>query len=135
MSLKDILELEKSRLNREHATYKTVYERMKNRINFTVKTGEKICFYEIPDFIVGYPLINIEKTMIYLQNKLSKEGFVHIKIDERRLLITWNPKHLKELDKHIKEEEKKKTLNYTEKLQERNEDDFIKMLISSKNKQ
>jgi len=131
MSLNDILEIEKSRLNRERAIYITIYDRMKNRLNNSVKIGSKFSEYTVPEFIFGYPLINVEKAMIYLCHKLTKEGFIYIPLSKNTLLITWDPKHLKELDRRVRNEERK-SITHSDKILERDDDDFIQKLISSK---
>ena len=70
MSLNDILQIERERVRRERVVLTTVYERMKNRINNSVKVKAKECIYTIPEFIIGYPLINVIKTMDYLHKPL-----------------------------------------------------------------
>ena len=95
MSLNDILQIEKERIQRERIVLTTVYDRMKNRINLSVRATSKECVYTIPDFIVGYPLIDIQKTMQYLLKKLKKEGFITIPLSTKQIYITWDPNELR----------------------------------------
>lgn len=102
MSLNDILQIERERVRRERITLTTIYDRMKNRINNSVKVKSKECVYTIPEFIPGYPLIDVEKTMKYLINKLTREGFIAVKLTELVLYITWDPLKLRQLDEQTK---------------------------------
>lgn len=108
MSLNDILQIERERVRRERITLITVYERMKNRINNSVRVKAKECVYTIPEFIVGYPLIDVTKTMNYLLTKLRKEGFIAIALSAIDLYITWDPEKIRQLDQQLKLIEPKK---------------------------
>lgn len=108
MSLNDILQIERERVQRERITLTTVYDRMKNRINNSVKVKSKACIYTIPEFIVGYPLIDVIKTMNYLLTKLRKEGFIAVQLTMLDIYITWDPVKIRQLDQEIKPLEPKK---------------------------
>jgi hypothetical protein len=108
MSLYDILQIERERVIRERVVLTTVYDRMKNRINNSVRVKAKECVYTIPEFIPGYPLINVEKTMNYLLTKLKKEGFIVIQLTLFDLYITWDPIKIRQLDQQVKPIEPKK---------------------------
>lgn len=108
MSLSDILQIERERVRRERVTITTVYDRMKNKINNSVRVKSKECIYTIPEFIPGYPLIDVPKTMNYLLTKLKKEGFIVIPLTLLDLYITWDPIKIKQLDQQIKPIEPKK---------------------------
>lgn len=97
MSLNDILKIEKERVLRERVVLNTVYERLKNRINNSVKVKAKECTYTIPEFIPGYPLVDVPKTMEYLLKKLQKEGFIAAQIDYYNLLVTWDLEKIRKL--------------------------------------
>jgi hypothetical protein len=157
MSLNDILQIEKERILRERVVLKTVYERMRNRINNSVRVKSKECVYTIPEFIPGYPPINVIKTMEYLFNKLKTEGFIVIQISLTQLYITWDPVQIRELNERTIELESKKEQTNTyyehiynipsekkyenkkpmdrkiaEKEFERANEDFITTLVNSK---
>ena len=108
MSLNDILVIERERVLRERVVLTTVYERLKNRINNSVRARAKECIYTIPEFIPGYPLINTVKTMEYLLGKLKREGFIAMQMSMLDLYITWDPSRIRELDSQLKALEPKK---------------------------
>lgn len=107
MSLNDILQIERERINRERVVITTIYDRMKNRVNNSVKVKAKECVYTIPEFIPGYPLVDVHKTMTYLLNKLVKEGFIAVQLTPLDIYITWDPEKIKKLNKHVKIENTK----------------------------
>ncbi len=76
MSLSDILQIERERVMRERVVLTSIYDRMKNRINNSVRIRAQESLYTIPEFIPGYPLVNVSRTMNYLLTKLRKEGFI-----------------------------------------------------------
>jgi hypothetical protein len=108
MSLNEILQIERERVLRERVVLTTVYDRMKNRINNSVRVKAKECIYTIPEFIPGYPLINVPKTMNYLLTKLRKEGFIAIQLTMLDLYITWDPVKIRQLNEQVKPIEPKR---------------------------
>lgn len=108
MSLNDILQIERERVIRERVVLTTVYDRMKNRINSSVRVKAKECVYTIPEFIPGYPLVDIQKTMSYLLTKLKKEGFIAIQLTLLDLYVTWDPAKIRQLNQQVKPIEPKK---------------------------
>ena len=108
MSLNEILQIERERVLRERVALKSVYDRMKNRVNNSVKVKSKECIYTIPEFIPGYPLIDVPKTMNYLLTKLTKEGFIAVQLTPLDLYITWDPAAIRKLNDQVKEIEPKK---------------------------
>jgi hypothetical protein len=130
MSLNEILKIDRERVKREKVVLSTVFDRLKNKVNNVVRVGSKSCTYIIPEFIPGYPLVNVEKTMIYLNKKLKKEGFISFPINGNTIFVTWDPNEIRKLDKikdNVKQEETVKEKNY-----ERENDNLIQSLINSK---
>ncbi len=140
MSLRDILLIERERVKREKIVLSTVYDRMQNRINNSVRVRSKECIYTVPEMIPGYPLVNIDKTMNYLLKKLQKEGFIAFPINKSNLYVTWDPEKIRQLHKQqqINEIKKKNPIvnkETNEKEFERANDDIINFLVSSKKSQ
>ena len=131
MSLSDILQIERERVRRERVVLDTVYDRLNNRINNSVRANAKTCVYVIPEMIPGYPLVNLTKTMLFLLKKLKKEGFIAFPLSETHLFVTWDPKEIRKLDLLTRQHT---VPSYTEqqKIAERDNDDFITSLIRSK---
>lgn len=133
MSFKQILEIDRERVRREKVVLHTIYDRVKNRINIVAKNRNQACVYEIPIFIPGYPLTNVDKTMKYLLKKLIKEGFYAIQIDSVNIYIAWDPLSIRELDRREKRKLKNKNNNdYVEDTEEKRKDDYFDFLIKEK---
>lgn len=92
MIYKKIIEMNQEKKRRESLILNTVLDKARNRILNSAKNGASYCYYEVPEFIPGYPLINIEKTMIFLYKELTKENFTCYPVTESVLYITWNIK-------------------------------------------
>lgn len=101
MSLSDILEIERNRRRTMRIVLNTVYDRVKIRIVNHVSVGAKFCVYTIPDFIPGYPLINIDLTMKFLLKKLKSENFIVYQLDSHNVLIYWDPEEIRKLERSL----------------------------------
>lgn len=124
--------LDRERVRREKVVLRTVYDRMKNRINNHAAMKSKWCVYNIPEFIPGYPLVNVPLAMRYIVKKLIKERFIVNVISENSIFISWDPKEIRRLDSVLRnvENDKKDT---GDNIVNKKDDFFIKSLIRSKN--
>jgi hypothetical protein len=133
MSLVEILEIDRERLRREKVVYNTIYDRLKNRINNHARVGSKYCIYTIPEFLIGYPLVKVDKTMAYLHKKLLKEGFISFEINHNNIFITWDPDEIRKLNRIYKNSNRnEKNESISERSFIRDNDDLIQSLIDSK---
>ena len=90
MSLKSIIAIQEEKKKKEFEIFKTVYKRVEQYIIHNVSIGSQACIYTIPEFIWGYPLIDIPRTMNYLLYELNNKGFICYQIDPRNIYITWD---------------------------------------------
>lgn len=122
MSYRIILDNHRKRVGELKRTFDTIYERVKIRIEFTVQTRSKVCVYEIPKLIYGYPLVDVPLAKEYIIEKLRKEGFIVYDIDYDKIFITWDLNDLKNRYKDFESKPKGRsgTLgNYKEEMKER----------------
>ena len=98
MSLSAIINMQEEKLRRENEIFKTIFKRVEETIIYNVGIGAKACIYTIPDFIWGYPLFDVSRTMAYLLYKLNKRGFIPIQIDPINIYITWDLNVIKQKD-------------------------------------
>tara|TARA_B100000686_G_scaffold322779_1_gene376910 strand:- start:1641 stop:2036 length:396 start_codon:yes stop_codon:yes gene_type:complete len=73
-----------------------VLKKIHNRIKYQARLEKTFCFFQIPEFIIGVPLYNIEDLKQYLINSLKKDGFQLIYINPNWLFITWELKGKKQ---------------------------------------
>ena len=89
--------------------------RIHSRIKSCSKKEETHCFYQIPEFIIGVTLYNINDLRRYLINSLERNGFKLLYMDPNWLFISWEVKQPTLEDskkKKISEEKKKKSQEY-----------------------
>ena len=55
------------------------------------------CFYQIPEFIIGTPIYDINELKEYLINSLKKDRFKLLYIDPNWLFISWQIKSKKNI--------------------------------------
>lgn len=56
-------------------------------------------FYEVPDFLMGYPLYDINDCITYVMDSLKSNGFIAVYYFPRYIYISWD---LDEIDEHKK---------------------------------
>ena len=94
--------------------------------------GSQACVYTVPNFVFGYPLIDVPKAMEYLLSRLNHEGLISFQIDNTdQIYISWE---LSELERRKMTQRKKKdrTKVSLEQEKEVRDDDLMKALVSSK---
>jgi len=82
---------------KELQLYDNILKKCHSRILFNSKNNRTYCFYQIPEFMIGIPLYDVEKLKKYIINSLKSNGFELLYIDPNWLFITWNLKPNKNL--------------------------------------
>ena len=102
--------------------YETMYERnlkryekfdgillkIHNRIKYNAGKEKTYCFFQIPEFIIGTPLYNINDLKLYIIESLKKDGFQLMYIDPNWLFITWELKGKNIKSRKTRKNKKKK---------------------------
>lgn len=79
------------RQEKKKDSFNRVLELCFKKIETCAKLHHIGCFFDVPEFLIGYPLFNLNECIIYVYNSLVKNGF-HVKyIFPRILYITWTP--------------------------------------------
>ena len=109
-----------------NSLYETIYERnlkryekfddilrkLHNRIKYNAKNEKTFCFFQIPEFIIGVPLYDIEDLKEYLMKALQKDGFQYMYIDPNWLFVTWELKNTKKIPSPKSKKKKEKEGEY-----------------------
>ena len=109
-----------------NSLYETIYERnlkryekfddilrkLHNRIKYNAKNEKTFCFFQIPEFIIGVPLYDIEDLKEYLMKALQKDGFQYMYIDPNWLFVTWELKNTKKIPSPKSKKKKEKEGDY-----------------------
>ena len=115
-----------------------LFNKLLNRIHVKIKTvsrqkkDEQICWFLVPETIIGVPRYDQAACIAYLIDKLQSNGFVVRYIHPNMLFISW----LHWVPSYVRTELKKKTgINvdeYGNKIEENNEEnDEMKMITST----
>tara|TARA_B100000519_G_C14141252_1_gene389932 strand:- start:32 stop:433 length:402 start_codon:yes stop_codon:yes gene_type:complete len=93
---------------KRYEKFDDVLKKIHNRIKYNARIEKTFCFFQIPEFIIGVPLYNIDDLKKYLIDSLQKDGFQLIYIDPNWLFITWELKNKKQpLQRKVKRNKKK----------------------------
>jgi len=85
-------ELIKQQKDREKIKYKTfskIYESVEKKITLASASNYSYLWYEIPQFIIGYPLYSCPDCIACISKELTNNGFTVEKYEPNIILITW----------------------------------------------
>jgi len=80
--------------------YDSILKKCHNRILYNSSLQRKYCFYQIPEFIIGTPLYDINELRNYVMNSLKTNGFDLLYVEPNWLFIHWDVKGAKGLTKN-----------------------------------
>uniref|UniRef100_A0A6C0BV27 Uncharacterized protein n=1 Tax=viral metagenome TaxID=1070528 RepID=A0A6C0BV27_9ZZZZ len=89
--------------------YDNVLVKCHNRIKYNSNLEKTYCFFQIPEFIIGTPIYDINEMRKYVINSLKNNGFKIMYIEPNWLFISWMQESNKKLvNKEYKKEKKEK---------------------------
>ena len=130
MSLNKIVEIQENNRQRKMSVYKKVYDLIESKINVYVSKGSQACIYKIPEFIMGYPLINVPETMEYVLYRLNHNGLIAFATDTEHIYISWELSS--ERRKEIIAEKKKSKILLSNTQETGIEDSLIRYKLNKK---
>lgn len=134
MSLERIIKIQEERRNREIRLFEEIYDRVSQKINNYVASGSDACLYQIPNFIFGYPLLDVPKVMEYVLARLNHTGFIAFQIDQTdSIYISWELSALERraMNKRKRKNNKNSRVSLEEE-KEKRDDDLLQALVSAK---
>ena len=81
------------------------------RIKYHADLEQTFCLYNIPEFIFGIPLYNVNDLKKYIINTLKKNGFKILYFHPNTIFISWDVEN-KIKDKNNKKNKKNKNNNF-----------------------
>lgn len=75
--------------------FDNILKKVHARIIYNANLEKTYCFFQIPEFIIGVPLYNVNDLKQYILSSLKKNGFKLIYIDPNWLFIGWDLNSIK----------------------------------------
>lgn len=98
INLNDLYSIQKKKSQNRTKCFDKMLELCHNRIKMVASHTGQNTFYEVPGFMIGYPLYNLDEALTYVIDALRKNGFLVQILPEPHigvLYISWDPEELK----------------------------------------
>ena len=114
LNINNLYETMYERNLKRYEKFDGILQKIHNRIKYNAGKEKTYCFFQIPEFIIGTPLYNIEDLKRYIIESLKKDGFQLMYIDPNWLFITWEYKKPKTYQPDKGKKDKKKNYKLTD---------------------
>jgi hypothetical protein len=89
-NINKISEIRNKNTNKNKELFEAIYSRVEKAIERAVISGANNCIYEVPPFIIGLPLYNVDEVLYYVNSKLVSNGFTPYLMNSNTINITWH---------------------------------------------
>lgn len=91
LSAKDVLAVQTQRLNKRSESFDKILEKCYKTIKKSVEIlrNNYNCLFEVPEFLIGYPLYDLNECIQFVVQKLTENGFYVKYFFPRILYIYW----------------------------------------------
>ena len=111
IDMKELYSTINAKTLRRMELYDSVLKKCHSRILYNSGLQRTYCFYQIPEFIIGFPLYDILELRKYVMNSLKTNGFKLLYIEPNWLFINWKITGAKSLTKNNNPSKVQKDLN------------------------
>jgi hypothetical protein len=91
----DIYRNIREKTNKKKESYEILLEKIYKKIQKAADNNSYTCYYEIPTFIVGYPIYNLNRCIAYIISQIRQSGFIAKFVNPNSIYISWNPTDIK----------------------------------------
>jgi hypothetical protein len=88
----DLIKTQKEREKIKYKTFSKIYSNIEKKITIASSSNFYYVWYEIPEFIIGFPLYNVAECKTVVVKQLKDNGFNIEEFDNNIILVTWFPK-------------------------------------------
>jgi hypothetical protein len=90
----DILKQQGVRQAKRYEAFEIILENVYKKIQKCIQVTRNVfsCFFEVPEFLIGYPLYDLNECIQYIVKILVTKGFAIQYIFPRILFVSWMPK-------------------------------------------
>lgn len=92
ISVDEIARLTEKKNKLKKETYVKLYEQASRKIRHAVEFGVKYALFQVPSFLMGYPMFDRFKASAYVKRQLERGGFTVAVVGDHELRITWRVK-------------------------------------------
>jgi hypothetical protein len=90
LTANDVHKIMEEKLNKKMAAFEKIYVNCQNRILKHAKNDQYKCLYEVPEYVSGLPLYDINSCIQYLITNLTKNGYYVKYFFPKILYISWD---------------------------------------------
>jgi hypothetical protein len=92
---RDLIFQQKEKEKNKYKIYDKIYELIEKKIIAASTYNYYYTLYEIPEFLIGYPIYSLDDCSIYIQNKLKSNEFKIEFYKPNIVFISWEEYNLK----------------------------------------
>jgi hypothetical protein len=100
LNINDIIVNNEIRAHKRKESLDKVLDMCYKKIENSSKLDNIACFFDVPEFVIGFPLFNLNECIVYVYNHLINSGFTAQYIFPRILYVSWVTPHYVD---HIKQ--------------------------------
>lgn len=99
LSLQELYNMRSDKRQHKTASYQKIVEMCHTRIRTAAKAGEMNCFFEVPSFVLGMPLIMQRECTDFVTEKLRNIGMMVREVPEVPyvIYISWDPNDVRDI--------------------------------------
>ena len=86
---KDLIRKQKEKNEKRKITYDKIYENIEKKIVIASASDYNYLWYEIPEYVMGFPFYKLPECIVYITAKLKSNSFSVDKYDPNILHIQW----------------------------------------------
>ena len=91
LNVKDVIEVQAKKQSKRSESFEHILDKCHKTIKRSIEIlrTNQHCFFEIPEFVIGYPLYDLNECIQYIVQKLTTNGFYVKYFFPRVLYISW----------------------------------------------
>lgn len=89
LSLSDIVNNKKKRDEKKEEVFQVILKECCAKIRKSDEMKNLYCIYTVPEFIIGFPIFNLNECITYIMKEISKRGFQTQYIFPNIIVIAW----------------------------------------------
>lgn len=107
IKIQDVINLQKKQTIRFNSLKEEIYSKAVTKIANLAKNGQLKMIFNVPRYLFGYPAYNVNDVTLYMNNKLTTDGFCTVVLGEDKIFISWDINDINAAKLKKKKEKKK----------------------------